>query len=144
MNPCPACEGTGVKTYQTICRQCGGGKNDIAGEYRAQIDRIDQAAFTSGGEKYEFDRIERMMPISQIGFTPSDRGNPTAADNLNAVIPWPSRPKCPVCETSMKVRLRKVDQAPFWACVGYPRCSGTKSIDTKKFTAAIKALGLTA
>lgn len=79
-----------------------------------------------------------MTHVSHIGFTKPVR-KLTLADRFNAVLPFSARPKCGLCSKPMMVRLRKVDQAPFWGC-DFPRCSWTRPIDPKKFQAAVDAL----
>lgn len=37
-------------------------------------------------------------------------------------------PNCPQCNNKMRRRLRKSDGAPFWGCIAYPACSGTRNI----------------
>jgi hypothetical protein len=38
-------------------------------------------------------------------------------------------PSCPDCESTMVRRRRRADAAPFWGCLDYPGCRGTRPIE---------------
>ena len=41
-------------------------------------------------------------------------------------------PFCPVCGSQMRKRHRRSDSAPFYGCVRYPMCKGTRNIEEKE------------
>ena len=38
-------------------------------------------------------------------------------------------PRCPACGAGMRISHRKHDNAPFWSCIEYPGCRGTRPYD---------------